>query len=278
VQPLLAERGALAAAWLMEPTPGWLMDYLVAIQTGQTLVRTVQSPQATTEADLALAVRELLGAAWLFAPLEEQGPPAMQQLVEEIRDQVTAYGRRYRGGAAATAVRGDVGVRMALSHQVGADSAITGGFALESELLEDFWFALGVQAATRPGRSTRVFQNISAWGVMPYVAAGYQIFVFDFRAGRLSLGPSAGMGFEWEQFSFQLGDLDNSYGAARMRAWGGLDLRWFFSKRVGVVLSPRFGWTSNRGVYRAQTTNELLVATPRNDWGFVLGILYRPWR
>jgi hypothetical protein len=123
-----------------------------------------------------------------------------------------------------------------------------------------------------------VFQNISAWGVMPHVGVAYQVLVFDLRAGRLTFGPSAGLGFEWEQFSFQLGDTSNSYGTARMRAWGGIDVRWFFSKSFGVLLSPRIGWTSNRGVYRAETTNELLVATPRNDWGFILGVMLRPWR
>ena len=107
---------------------------------------------------------------------------------------------------------------------------------------------------------------------------GNDLVAFDLRAGRLSLGPSAAVGFEWEQFTFSLGDADYSYGTARMRLQAGLDLRWFFSRRVGMVLSPKVGWTTNRGVYRAQTSNDVIVATPRNEWGFSLGVVVRPWR
>ena len=48
--------------------------------------------------------------------------------------------------------------------------------------------------------------------------------------------------------------------------------------RVGVVLAPTIGWASNRGVFRAESNNELRVATPRSDWGFILGVHIRPWR
>ncbi len=278
VEPVLAERRALAAAWLAEPTPGWLMVYLVAVQTGQTLVRTVHSGAAASEAELALAVRELLGTAWLFTPPEQVGPAAMQLLVDEVREQVLSYGRRYRGGLAALAVRGDVGARMALSDEVGADSAIGFHGGVDNELLEGLWAGIGLTLATRPSRSTRIFHSITAWSLMPVLSAAYEVIAFDLRDGRLSLAPSASLGLEWEQFTFNLGEVDYSYGTTRLRLQAGLDLRWFFSRRVGVVLSPKVGWTTNRGVYRAQTTNDVIVATPRNDWGFSLGVLVRPWR
>jgi hypothetical protein len=279
VRPMIEEYRAVAAVWSSAAAPGVLLVHLVALRTGQTLVRTIEAArQPGSESDLALAVRELLGAAWLFVPPEQQlESPAMIRLVESVRDRVTSYGRRYRGGVRMLALAGSVAVKDGLSDFEGPSSEVEIAVALEAELGEGVWTGLGLAATLRPGQTT-VHGQIGGWGVTPYLSIAATVIKIDFPIGRLAIGPAGGFGFEWQQVSLQLGTAPETHEkAARLRLWGGLSLRWLMSERVAVILEPRVGWASQQSVYRRQTDNAVVLATPRVDWGFRLGVLYRPF-
>lgn len=80
--------GAVAVVWLVRPAPRQLMVHLVARNTGRTLVKTVETTSGPdAEATLALVVKELLGAAFLFEPPASL-PPGLGPVVQSVRTQV----------------------------------------------------------------------------------------------------------------------------------------------------------------------------------------------
>lgn len=86
--PETESSGAVAVVWLVRPAPRQLMVHLVARNTGRTLVKTVETTSGPdAEATLALVVRELLGAAFLFEPPASL-PPGLGSVVQGVREQV----------------------------------------------------------------------------------------------------------------------------------------------------------------------------------------------
>lgn len=84
VLPVTRDNDAVAAVWLSQPLKGQLMLHLVAMGTGRTLVRTVEFDRRSQSAPaLALMLRELLGTAFLFEPV--QAVPEVKAVVEEVR-------------------------------------------------------------------------------------------------------------------------------------------------------------------------------------------------
>lgn len=80
--------GAVAVVWLVRPAPRQVMVHLVARNTGRTLVKTVETTSGPdAEATLALVVKELLGAAFLFEPPASL-PPGLGPVVQSVRTQV----------------------------------------------------------------------------------------------------------------------------------------------------------------------------------------------
>ena len=279
IEPLIEEQDAVAAVWLAEPSPGFLLVHLIAVRTGQTLVRTLRAQgQETTEMELALAVRELLGTAWLFAAPDALESPVMQALVDDLREQVIRAGRRYRGGASAVGLYGAVRVREGLSSRQGPSSLVGAEVGAELELAPDFSARLAGVLFTRLGNATKVGTELDSYGVAPLVGLSYTAINLDWLSGRLALAPAIELAFEWERLTFKYPPLDRTYTSARVRAAGGVDLRWQLSKTVAVFLAPRVGWTSQQDVFLRETDNTALLRTPRIDWGFVLGMSARPWR
>lgn len=89
VLPVAQNEGAVAVVWLVLPAPRQVMVHVVAHSTGRSLVKTVEAsvgPHA--EQTLAIVVRELLGAAYLFEPPTKLAPE-LRTVVAEVRQQVT---------------------------------------------------------------------------------------------------------------------------------------------------------------------------------------------
>ncbi len=279
VRPMIENEDAVAAAWIAAPAPGILMLHMVALRTGQTLVRSLEAESIPgTEADLALAVRELLGAAWLFVPPALQDDrPAMRRLVESVRERVVSYGRGNQAGAEIVAVIGSVTIKDGLVDFEGASSEVAVGMAGEAELAEGFWAGGGVVVSMRPARS-KGDTKVGGWGFSPHIDIAATVMDVDFFTGRLAFGPSVGFAFERERVTVQIGsapEKDNT--SSRLRAWAGLSLRWHINRRIGVIFDPRIGWASHQDIYRRESDNSIILTTPRVDWGFRLGVLYRPW-
>jgi hypothetical protein len=225
-----------------------------------------------------LAVRELLGTAWLFAAPETVESPVMQALVDDFREQVVRSGRHYRGGSSAMALYGAVRVKEGLSAHEGPSSLVGAEVGAEFELAPDFSARLAGVLFTRPGNTTKVGTQVDSYGVAPFVGLSYAVLNLDWLTGRLSVAPAIELAFEWEQLTFRYPPHDRAYHSARLRAAGGLDLRWQLSRSVTVFLAPRVGWTSQQDVFVRDTDGAVLLKTPRIDWGFVLGLSIRPWR
>jgi hypothetical protein len=85
VLPVAKQNDAAAVVWLSEPLPGQLMLHLVAQGTGRTLVRTLEfDRRSRNESALALMLRELLGTAFLYEPVQTV-PPQLRAVVKATR-------------------------------------------------------------------------------------------------------------------------------------------------------------------------------------------------
>jgi hypothetical protein len=85
VLPVAKQNDAAAVVWLSEPLPGQLMLHLVAQGTGRTLVRTLEfDKRSRNESALALMLRELLGTAFLYEPVQTV-PPQLRAVVKATR-------------------------------------------------------------------------------------------------------------------------------------------------------------------------------------------------
>ncbi|MEE8408635.1 MAG: hypothetical protein V3T05_03425, partial [Myxococcota bacterium] len=140
-----------------------------------------------------------------------------------------------------------------------------------------FWAGGGVVVSMRPARS-KGDTKVGGWGFSPHIDMAATVVDVDFFTGRLAFGPSVGFAFEREWITVKIGELPKNINkSSRLRAWAGMSVRWHINRRIGVIFDPRIGWASHQDVYRREGNNSIILTTPRVDWGFRLGVLYRPW-
>jgi len=145
VKPLTERYKASGVTWMVAGRSRALMLYLVAGQTGRTLVRTVEATrrQAKLETFLALAVRELLGTAYLFDEQAKKRNPAVNRVVAAVRREIVptrtivAPQPKPIGWGVIAGIASSGGI----SRRTKSDLALGGKLAIEAEVVNSVAFA-----------------------------------------------------------------------------------------------------------------------------------------
>ena len=265
VGALASREKAIAVTWLSSPSEHQVFLYLVVVRTGRTMVRSIPATdEPRMEANLALATRELLGEAYLFAPEQARAEPAVTKLVATVRDQVSVP----RAAAAPGLWQVSAGflVAQGLSGYQGPARQIGGSLRLERRVGERLRPALVLCAAIGPDAPGEG-GSVDGWEIAPGVGAFY-----GWRLGGFTLGP---------EVSLQAGYLRlHATGQAAADLWTstwkirevvGLEVRRQLSRAVALWLSSGVGFTQVQDRVQRRSDGATLLATPWNDVRLVMG-------
>lgn len=200
VLPDARDNEALAVVWMSFPLSGQVMLHLVALGSGRTFVRTIETDKTTaSEASLALMARELLGTAYLFEK-PGQVPEEVAKVVEGVR--ATIAPAPAVAPAAVTApeeshplsVWVDTALGYPLAGGVGAVPVLQLGASVRVQLPAAFEVGLGLGAGV--GEVSRL--GTSGAGFLRLGARAQLYRPFPLRGVRL--GPLAAASLDWGQF------------------------------------------------------------------------------
>lgn len=264
VRPIADQYQASAVVWLTESAPDVVLLQLVATGTGRVLARTIEArASARSDRDLALAVRELLGTAYLFEPERAAEAVAVRAVVDSVRSQLAppepsapapAPERRgflRAGGAVTGGVLGQHG-----------SSFLGGGqVALEFDALPWAGLGLSLGAASTPRHRLE-----GAWAAA-WSASLHALAYASWRLGPLELGPQVELGLTTRYSSVTLDDgtwqqslrFDPQYGVGARAAA-------HLSRSLAALVTAVFLAAPRHEEYRRRANSMLLFATPWLRW------------
>jgi hypothetical protein len=260
-QGVAHQHGAIAVIWIQKSPNVGMMLNLVAVDAQQTFGRVVETRAAGRwGSELALAVRELLGTAYLFAPGEGARPrrsPAIAKLSTEVRQQI--------GGAA------DLSLGMQLSGRgplAAAPTTKTGAAALrltaDQELGGNWLASLVLEAAAGPRRE-REHRRFVGWDYGVAVGASYRVPL----ATELSLVPGALALIRQRQLDTWIdpGEPQTTNSTLfGLRAVGRLE--WQLDERLSVLGGPELEWLSRQETFLRRSDGQEILVRPQ--WGWVV--------
>ncbi len=260
VRTLAVQRQAVAVVWLVAFEEKYILLHLVALGTDRTLVRTVQAGTDTgTPTSLAIAVRELLGAAYLFAPTDKTPAPALQKVAESVRLAIIPD-RPWRHLWLEGALTGRITASNGSHAQAGLGAALSTMFA------QRFRVSAGIEALFGPVVRRNDFRMRGAQASAA-VAAGYV-----FSHGNWQWGPYLALGIDWQRLAIRAGKgPGTSVSFWRTRTEPGLGLGWQrgtstqYFVRVGNAISLQ------EERVRRQSDGRVLWATSLSTWVVRLG-------
>lgn len=268
VHSLVEMYGATAVVWITQTSDDLLLLSLVAVDTGRTFARLVTLDNApTAAARLALAVRELLGTAYLFEENVATQPEPVQQVVSDLRSAV-AKDAAPPPPAAASRWGAALGVVSAspLSRHRGPGQ--TWGLALTTQLrIRGDAFA-GLELLARQGPARLVPErSIDGWGARASALAAYRWQLGAFRAG-----PVASAGVDWWHAAVQLGAAPTRVLDVKRLVLGlGGQIDWRFSDVGAVTLGIRADYFQHRVFVHRRSTGLIELSSPAWEWSSTLG-------
>jgi hypothetical protein len=263
--PLVTQYGSAAVGWLSPGPANAYLLHLVVIQSGRTLVRTFEARRAATMNTLALAVRELLGTAYLFDEPPPEIASAMAPVVGQVRQQVAQSTeqamappeRRWRVLAASSVAGGGTGhegPRLLAGGSIGGEGQIGRFlFGLEGEAL---WQSSHTAGLTLRRQSLRPRVRV-AYGVEegPFSIAPELGAAIVLEHGTLS-GPAATQGFT------DTGTLISV----------GLQLRWRSLTDIALFVQPRLSYDAAPMVLLRRSTDEVVLRSSPWELSLALGV------
>jgi hypothetical protein len=265
IRRLATERGGAATIWIEDSPEGTTLLHLVALQAGRWLVKMVETPTGPgTEAELALAARELLGEAYLFGGGD--AGEAVERVAEEVHEAVTPPGeedeRALRWSlvsqfAAAGGLAGHDGPSLQLGVVVAGEVALPSGL----------FFRLGGLFESGPSGDLPS-GDLSGLGFGLDLGLGY-----GFALGDVRLGPLASVGLSWSRLEVTLARDDTQrFDAWSLRGALGLDLRWQATDFFALVIDGTAGVHSNNQKLTYTSDGSRGITTPRFDWQALAGL------
>jgi hypothetical protein len=268
VDRLAHQEGAVAVIWLASPKSWELMLHVVAVETGRTMVRSIAAPEKPgAEVSLALAARELLGAAYLFDPLRPSTPAAVRDLAMSVRRQVAPAAAPVAPPSGPWGLSALGIYTQGLLGQQGP-SAQLGGSAWIDRRLGSWHPAFSLVAAARP-RSTVAGSRIEGWEIAPGLSLAY-----EWERGRLRAGPWLGVEMTYQDFvaSTADGSLHQSLASWTPRALLGGAVDWALGSGVSLELKPALGFPYLQNQLVRSSDGARLLATPWIDFEIALGV------
>lgn len=273
IQDLVDREGAVAVTWLGQPAPGQLLLHLVVAQTGRVLVRSIQAQPGSEkkEANLAVAVRELLGTAYLFEPAPSpQGAAAIREVVEEVRQRVApspAPPPLAPSSPGKWRVVASFHVGQGVGASFGGLTQWGGGLAGGRRVSERVWLDLGVEGDAGPvGGNGDV--SVAGWRVGPHFGAFWGL-----TAGPFTFGPHLGLQLDWRRLQSYRGDQAlQQFSSVEVRVIASAQVRWKVTPALGVVLAPRLALCPQSDVFLLRSTQAVVATTPLFEWGAVVGV------
>jgi hypothetical protein len=282
IQLWVDRNGAVATTWVEEAPSGQVLLHLVALATGRALVRIVEAERGPdTEAELALAARELLGEAYLFGPAT--GDPAVEQVVSAVQAQVAPPPTAAPPVVVAPSPRAPTTrpepvwgvlplarVGGGLYGHRGPHLQAGGGLAVERRLGSGGFARLMLGAAGGPRGTTRD-GLVTGLVVEPVAALGY---AWTFWV--LSLGPVVELAAPWSRLELALGAGDpQQFGWWGFRAALGIELRLELTPALGLVAGWNAGGQARQEEFERRSDGSTVLETPIIDWRASAGLILR---
>ncbi|MBN2718335.1 MAG: hypothetical protein JXX14_21000, partial [Deltaproteobacteria bacterium] len=248
---------------------------LAALSSGRALIRIVETPNGpNTEVDLAMAVSELVGQAYLFdaknpaAAVEasvmnaagQEMNPTPEPKKNDARACVTPDPRRSftletigRAGIAGTQ-----GPRLTLG----------GGIGIQRLFTKNLFMGGGLQLIAGPfeDRDAQQIENLS---LAPYLGGG---ILRPF--GRISMGGGLFISLPWQQTTITLPTTGTHlYRDWNMRVAIRFIIQIPLGRSLALSLSPDVGLWLNQKRYFAISSNRDIVRNPRLDVGLIIALV-----
>lgn len=267
VRPAVDDRRALAAVWMSQPSANLVILQLVAVSTGRAMVRMVETaPGQHTEANLAVATRELLGAVYLFGASPSQTPAPARRIVESIQRQVAPAARGVTARSLPphaasrtpnTAVLGGLRMRSGLLAVPAGGSWGGGQLGLERRLLGPLVVRAQLDALAGP---LAVLGNpiLSGWSAGTNVALAWL-----WRRSGLIVGPSVAVGVEGELLFLKApGVAWNPLPAWRVLVSPAMEARWQVARPLWLTAQLGLVAYLQRDLYVRRSNGQFLAGTP----------------
>lgn len=272
---LSAQDDAVATVWLEQTNTGLTLLHLVAMDTGQALVRIIEAPSSTGAVlKLALVAQELLGQSYLLsdtprnAAVESVVSKLAQEAVMNLEDPkpvVDKLVHSQSNEARVFSLSPLAAVRGGAANYKGNSILVGGGLAVDFRPMEQLFLRASVLAL--PG----IIQK-EPWGTLS---------VF-------SVQPSLGIGYLWRKNWFQWGPMlqaaavwykvdvfhelsgDNRHSSWTFRGSLDLQLRAVLSSTTYLALSPGLGAFTTSKRFYLSPEGETVYRSPRLDWSVSL--------
>lgn len=272
VAPLVVQYRAAAAVWAVQRTDGSILLHLVAIESGRTLTKTLQARRLkNAPSTLALAVRELLGTAYLFDSPPKDGGVEVQKIVDELRhhalvDQGTTTQPFFIDWRTAIGASSNVGV---MGHH-GPAQIYGGQFSVEASITSQVAILGGIAVHIRNASTTTT--RYRGQNIAPHVGALALWPLNSFQVGAVSY-----LSFIREQISISVpATSPQSFVHQRFEVALGPTFRFWFGNTLGIYGNLTANYAPERGLYRRRSDRKLLLSTPSLAWGAQFGLLFGP--
>lgn len=264
VGALLERERGLAATWLSPVSSQLVLVHMVVLTSGRVLVRMIEGDPTRSgfATDLAMASRELLGTAYLFAPPPPEA--AVARVVETVRQSASPSRTGRRDWS--LVIRNRLGGGLA---GFGGPSILVGGeLGVERHVFEGLSARLFVDARGGPLDSGSPLHPVRAVFVSPGLGAAYL-----WRFGSVRIGPTLDLRVSWTTLQAQsTPTLTQTFSLWSFRADVGSELRVALGDRVELLTSGSLGISPLRKVLTLESTGETLIATPFLAWDASLGV------
>ncbi len=274
LKKMAAENNAVAIVWIEQGSQEVTLLNLVALSTGQALVRIVEAEKGPeTPADLAVATQELLGQAYLFETASLR--PEISNAVRAASEEVEAA-RQERGESEPEELRSEYTIGVSgivrgagVAHQGPAYRFGVG--ATFHHLLTDhlYWFP-ELSVLMTPEERTGG-DSVSALTLSFGFGIGFKL-----QHKRIALGTEVSVDPEWHRTA-----LGFEAEPAESEIWFNTSLRWGFGiewhpvPRISIRLAPSVLLNAGRIFLHRESDNEVVYSNARVDWQGLLGVGYR---
>lgn len=283
VQPFVERSGAVATTWIEETGAGTVLLHLVALNTGRALVRIVEALEGPdAEAELALAVRELLGEAYMFGPAPEDA--AMEQVVAEVQERVAPLRPAPPVSELPSAVPAPppplveeppvlglapmaVVVGGLWGHE-GPHIRAGGGIAVEWPPAAALFGRASVVISKGPDSQVRD-GVVFGFGFAPGLSVGYR-----WRRGPVGFGPLLGISVPFASATMVLGDGDDqTFSWWSFRGTAGLELAIEVVDDLRLFVDGACGAQAIREKFERSSDQSTVMATPFVEWELTIGLM-----
>lgn len=269
LRPVINQHSAEAAVWLEPAGDASLTLYLVTLATGRAFLRVVEASSGpAAESELALALQELLGQAYLLGPKRESDPviPVEENALigdkQSVDDQVADHFRLSAGTLLTTG--GGIAKHSGPSWRLGC--GLTGEIWLSGATHLRVSFAV-----SRVPISVKRKGSIGGWAVGGEVGVGY-----SWRFGHIGIGPFLTVGGIRSATWIDVDAQENqTFSWWDLRGAAGVSLHLWLAERASIVLMPSLGVHGKQRNYLRDSDNSLIFSTPVLDWQLATGLQFR---